>query len=119
MHLGGRGRPRALLGDCAVRIPYGLRQETELLAAGFPCIDVSRAGLRKGLEGRSTGLVRHVFRLLRRARDAKRPVPWVLLENVCCSGEGMCISWGQGLWRFLDVWRRRVACVWSSGLDVQ
>lgn len=26
-------------------------QETELLAAGFPCIDVSRAGLRKGLAG--------------------------------------------------------------------
>jgi hypothetical protein len=26
-------------------------QETELLAAGFPCIDVSRAGLRRGLSG--------------------------------------------------------------------
>jgi site-specific DNA-cytosine methylase len=26
-------------------------QETELLAAGFPCIDVSRAGLRRGLDG--------------------------------------------------------------------
>ena len=39
-------------------------QETELLAAGFPCVDVSRAGLRRGLEGQSTGLVRHVFRLL-------------------------------------------------------
>lgn len=30
-------------------------QETELLAAGFPCIDVSRAGLRQGLQGK----VRH------------------------------------------------------------
>ena len=30
----------------------------------------------------STGLVRHVFRLLRSSRDANRPVPWVLLENV-------------------------------------
>lgn len=30
----------------------------------------------------STGLVRHVFRLLKGAVDAKRPVPWVLLENV-------------------------------------
>lgn len=27
-------------------------QETELLAAGFPCIDVSRAGLRAGLQGK-------------------------------------------------------------------
>lgn len=26
-----------------------LPQETELVAAGFPCIDVSRAGLRKGI----------------------------------------------------------------------
>jgi hypothetical protein len=30
----------------------------------------------------STGLVRHVFRLLAKARDEQRPVPWVLLENV-------------------------------------
>uniref|UniRef100_A0A1D2A1D0 DNA (cytosine-5-)-methyltransferase n=3 Tax=Auxenochlorella protothecoides TaxID=3075 RepID=A0A1D2A1D0_AUXPR len=59
-----------------------LPEETELLAAGFPCIDVSRAGLRRGLEGKSTGLVRHVFRLLRVAARARRPVPWVLLENV-------------------------------------
>lgn len=59
-----------------------LPEETELLAAGFPCVDVSRAGLRRGLEGQSTGLVRHVFRLLQRARDDRRPVPWVLLENV-------------------------------------
>ncbi len=28
-----------------------VEQETQLLAAGFPCIDVSRAGLRKGLTG--------------------------------------------------------------------
>ena len=42
----------------------GTLQGTELLVAGFPCIDVSRAGLRRGLDGQSTGLVRHVFRLL-------------------------------------------------------
>jgi len=30
----------------------------------------------------STGLVRHVFRLLRVAKERKNPVPWVLLENV-------------------------------------
>lgn len=45
-------------------------QETELLAAGFPCVDVSRAGLRRGLEGQSTGLVRHVFRLLQASAQA-------------------------------------------------
>ena len=30
----------------------------------------------------STGLVRHVFRLLQGAINASRPVAWVLLENV-------------------------------------
>ena len=33
----------------------GETQETELVAAGFPCVDVSRAGLRKGLEGKVRG----------------------------------------------------------------
>ena len=32
-------------------------QGIDLVTAGFPCIDVSRAGLRTGLTGRSTGLV--------------------------------------------------------------
>lgn len=27
-------------------------QETQLVAAGFPCVDVSRAGLRRGMEGK-------------------------------------------------------------------
>lgn len=30
----------------------------------------------------SSGLVRHVFRLLRSAKEQGQPVPWVLLENV-------------------------------------
>lgn len=57
-------------------------QDTELVAAGFPCIDVSRAGLRQGLNGHATSLVRHVFRLLEKALRDNRGVPWVLLENV-------------------------------------
>ncbi len=28
-----------------------LPRNTEVLAAGFPCIDISKAGLKKGLEG--------------------------------------------------------------------
>jgi hypothetical protein len=38
----------------------------------------------------STGLVRHVFRLLAQANSEQRPVPWVLLENVSRSG---CCKW--------------------------
>jgi DNA (cytosine-5)-methyltransferase 1 len=51
--------------------------ETELVAAGFPCQDLSQAGRTAGIEGQKSGLVAHVFRLL----DAGR-APFVLLENV-------------------------------------
>ena len=57
-------------------------QDTELVAAGFPCIDVSRAGLKRGMTGTATSLVKHIFRLLERALKDCRGVPWVLLENV-------------------------------------
>lgn len=54
-----------------------LPAETDLLAAGFPCQDISQAGRVGGLDGTRSGLVAHVFRLLE-----QRPVRWVLLENV-------------------------------------
>ncbi|MBY6242198.1 DNA cytosine methyltransferase [Methylosinus sp. Sm6] len=62
-------------GDIASlrRLPGG----TELVAAGFPCQDLSQAGRTAGIEGRKSGLVAHVFRLL----DAER-APFALLENV-------------------------------------
>lgn len=54
-----------------------LPESVTLVTAGFPCQDLSQAGKTAGIEGRQSGLVNHVFRLLR-----KRRVPWVLLENV-------------------------------------
>jgi len=48
-----------------------------LLAAGFPCQDLSQAGATNGITGKNSGLVQHVFRLLKEVR-----VPWVMLENV-------------------------------------
>ena len=54
-----------------------LSGDTELLVGGFPCQDLSQAGLTAGIGGGRSGLVGRVFELL----DA-RPVPWVLLENV-------------------------------------
>lgn len=51
--------------------------DVTLLTAGFPCQDLSQAGMVRGIEGRQSGLVEHVFRLLRRKR-----VPNVLIENV-------------------------------------
>jgi DNA (cytosine-5)-methyltransferase 1 len=51
--------------------------ETELLAAGFPCQDLSQAGKTVGIEGSRSGLIGEVFRLIRRKR-----VQWLLIENV-------------------------------------
>src|SRR5215471_20613057 len=59
---------------CSLR---ALPKETTLVAAGFPCQDLSQAGKTRGIGGARSGLVAEVFRLLR-----KRRVPWVLLENV-------------------------------------
>jgi DNA (cytosine-5)-methyltransferase 1 len=64
-----------LHGD--VRTLARLPDETTLLAAGFPCQDLSQAGKTAGIAGASSGLVGEVFRLIDRQR-----VPFVLLENV-------------------------------------
>jgi DNA (cytosine-5)-methyltransferase 1 len=49
----------------------------DLLAAGFPCQDLSQAGKTAGITGAKSGLVGEVFRLLRE-HDPR----WLLLENV-------------------------------------
>lgn len=54
-----------------------LPEGTDLVAAGFPCQDLSLAGKTAGINGSKSGVVAHVFRLLE-----QRPVSWVLLENV-------------------------------------
>ena len=54
-----------------------LPPETELLALGFPCQDLSQVGTTNGINGEKSGVVSNVFALLKRKR-----VPWVLIENV-------------------------------------
>ncbi|OZC53184.1 DNA (cytosine-5-)-methyltransferase [Rhodococcus sp. RS1C4] len=51
---------------------------TELVAAGFPCQDLSQAGRTAGITGERSGLVDEVFRLVKR-RNGPR---WLLIENV-------------------------------------
>jgi DNA (cytosine-5)-methyltransferase 1 len=48
-----------------------------LVAAGFPCQDLSQAGRTRGIDGSRSGLIDQVFRLLERS-----PIEWVLIENV-------------------------------------
>src|ERR1017187_2115780 len=52
-------------------------REVDLLAAGFPCQDLSQVGRTQGLNGKKSTIVSHVFRILKRTQT-----PWVLLENV-------------------------------------
>jgi DNA (cytosine-5)-methyltransferase 1 len=51
----------------------------ELLAAGFPCQDLSQAGRTAGIGGSQSGLVEEVFRLI---GSTSRGPRWLFLENV-------------------------------------
>jgi len=55
-----------------------LPEEADLVTAGFPCQDLSQAGMTLGLAGERSTLIERVFWLLRLGR---RP-NWLLLENV-------------------------------------
>jgi DNA (cytosine-5)-methyltransferase 1 len=53
--------------------------DVDVLAAGFPCQDLSQAGRTAGIRGKNSGLIDQVFRLLDSSRRAPR---WLFLENV-------------------------------------
>ena len=75
---------------------------------GAPCQDFSVAGLRAGLDGARSGLVREVFRLVREKEPADRP-EWLLYENV----KGM-LSSNNG-WDFAAIQAEMGQC----GYDVE
>lgn len=64
-----------LHGD--VRDLLELPQDTDIIAGGFPCQDLSQAGMTAGIRGTQSGVVDEAFRLIR-----THEVPWLLLENV-------------------------------------
>lgn len=65
-----------------VRELRGIRRDTDVLAAGFPCTDLSQAGRTAGIEGEHSSLIAHVFDVLRIAKEGHRRLPWLLIENV-------------------------------------
>jgi len=54
-----------------------LPQDTEIVTAGFPCQDLSQAGRTEGINGSKSGVIAHLFRLLRTS-----DIPNALIENV-------------------------------------
>lgn len=72
---------------------------TEIVVAGFPCQDLSQAGLTAGISGQRSGLVGHVFRLL-----DQNPVPWVVLENVSFM---LHLDKGRGLRTLIEAFEER------------
>ena len=58
---------RKTVGPVRVDVVYG----------GFPCQDISRIGLQKGLQGERSGLVSEVFRIVEELKPA-----FIILENV-------------------------------------
>lgn len=51
-----------------VTLLKALPRGVEMLTAGFPCQDLSQAGMTAGIGGRRSGLVDHVFRLIDKRR---------------------------------------------------
>jgi DNA (cytosine-5)-methyltransferase 1 len=51
----------------------------DVIAAGFPCQDLSQAGKTAGIDGEQSGLIGEVFARLRDRRGGPR---WLVLENV-------------------------------------
>jgi len=59
-----------------------LPADLDVLAAGFPCTDLSQAGRTAGIAGKQSGLVAHVFEALRLAAHSGARLPWLMVENV-------------------------------------
>ena len=55
--------------------------KVDIITAGFPCQDLSQAGLKKGIEGKQSGLVQHLFRILNGMKEDDLP-EWIVIENV-------------------------------------
>ena len=74
--------------------------QLDLVAAGFPCTDLSQAGRTAGIKGEHSGLVAHLFEIIRLADKPGGRRPWLLIENVpnmlaLDRGEAMAYLVGQ------------------------
>lgn len=65
-----------------VRELRDLPADLDVLAAGFPCTDLSQAGRTAGITGEQSGLVAHVFEMLHERVGRGKQLPTLLIENV-------------------------------------
>lgn len=65
-----------------VRELRDLPEDLDVLAAGFPCTDLSQAGRTAGIRGEQSGLVSHVFEMLTARARSGLGLPLLLIENV-------------------------------------
>ncbi|WP_208758052.1 DNA cytosine methyltransferase [Bradyrhizobium zhanjiangense] len=79
-------RARQVLGRrfANVRVSEDVRDlkslpECGIVAAGFPCQDLSQAGRTRGIQGPNSGLIDVLLKLLKNSRPGPR---WLVLENV-------------------------------------
>lgn len=65
-----------------VRELRDLPAELDVLAAGFPCTDLSQAGRTAGIRGGQSGLVSHLFDMLGTRSGRGLGLPTLMIENV-------------------------------------
>lgn len=65
---------RRMATDERFRLP-----PVDVVAAGFPCQDLSQCGRTAGIRGRHSGLIRCLFKVITRRRQRPR---WIVIENV-------------------------------------
>lgn len=91
----------ALVGD--VHHLVGL-PAADVVAAGFPCQDLSQAGRTAGIDGSKSGVVREVFRLVETSRAT-----WLVMENV----PFMLQLDRGGAMRYLTAWLEDHGYTWA------
>lgn len=69
--------PKAPIWDDVRTLSENTFQNVDIIYGGFPCQDISIAGHKKGLEGKRSGLIFEIFRLLDETK-----APFLFLENV-------------------------------------
>jgi DNA (cytosine-5)-methyltransferase 1 len=69
--------------DVAAITTKSLPEEADLAWASFPCQDLSLAGAGAGLRGERSGTFWFFWRLMKTIARERRPVPIIVLENVC------------------------------------